>query len=266
MADAVPNSSEAIRERSGVVASLLAQKGEMLLQFCHGSLGSLDWRLTTLVAEDSDCSQSMVTLHFMSSEENLFKRGRFYQPRLPSLKILRISPSLIAILKISLHNSSTVAVSAQRRSSASAEPVSGNLWIIIFKRYNIQNKSCGYSFSRVSSAHECDIQTGGHDDSEEGRAMLSNSLNVYRLLQILTVSFVGAAPLQFNVFLFEYSHCTKFFFLDRIVYVKPSKHSFFPPRAVEINSMCQNPNLPHVLINKKIDLFCVARMTFRQFI
>ena len=47
------NSSEAIRERYGVVASLLAEKGEMLLQFCHGSLGSLDWRLTALVAEDT---------------------------------------------------------------------------------------------------------------------------------------------------------------------------------------------------------------------
>ena len=62
MADAVPNSSEAIRERSGVVASLLAEKGETLLQFCHGSLGSLDWRLTALVAENSDCSQRLVTL------------------------------------------------------------------------------------------------------------------------------------------------------------------------------------------------------------
>jgi len=63
MADAVPNSSEAIRERSGVVASLLAEKGETLLQLCHGSLGSLDCRLTALVAEDSDCSQRLVTLH-----------------------------------------------------------------------------------------------------------------------------------------------------------------------------------------------------------
>jgi len=62
MADAVPNSSEAIRERSGIVASLLAENGEMFLQFCHGSLGSLDWRLTMLVAEDSDCSQRLVTL------------------------------------------------------------------------------------------------------------------------------------------------------------------------------------------------------------
>jgi len=53
MADAVPNSSVAIRERSGVVASLLAEKGETLLRFCHGSLGSLDWRLTALVAEDT---------------------------------------------------------------------------------------------------------------------------------------------------------------------------------------------------------------------
>jgi len=58
----VPNSSEAIMERSGVVASLLAEKGETLLQFCHGSLGSLYWRLTALVAEDSDCSQRLVTL------------------------------------------------------------------------------------------------------------------------------------------------------------------------------------------------------------
>jgi len=50
----VPNSSEAIRERSGVVASLLAEKSETLLQFFHGSLGSLlDWRLTALVAEDT---------------------------------------------------------------------------------------------------------------------------------------------------------------------------------------------------------------------
>ena len=48
MADAVPYSSEAIRERSGVVASLLAEKGETLLQFFHGSLGSLDWRLSAL--------------------------------------------------------------------------------------------------------------------------------------------------------------------------------------------------------------------------
>ena len=62
MADAVPNSSEAIRERSGVVASLLAEKGETLLQFSHGSLGSNDRRLTALVAEDSDCSQRLVTL------------------------------------------------------------------------------------------------------------------------------------------------------------------------------------------------------------
>jgi len=36
------------RERSGVVASLLAEKGKTLLQFCHGSLGSLDWRLSAL--------------------------------------------------------------------------------------------------------------------------------------------------------------------------------------------------------------------------
>jgi len=62
MADTVPNSSEAIRERFGVVASLLTEKGETLVQFCHGSLGSLDWRLTALVAEDSDCSQRLVTL------------------------------------------------------------------------------------------------------------------------------------------------------------------------------------------------------------
>jgi len=62
MADAVPNSSDAIRERFGIVASLLTEKGEMLLRFCHGSLGSLDWRLTALVADDSDCSQRLVTL------------------------------------------------------------------------------------------------------------------------------------------------------------------------------------------------------------
>jgi len=62
MADAVLNSSEAIWERSGVVASFLAEKVETLLHFFHGSLGSLDWRLTALVAEDSDCSQRLVTL------------------------------------------------------------------------------------------------------------------------------------------------------------------------------------------------------------
>jgi len=48
MADAVPKSSEAIGERSGVVVSLLAEKGETLVQFFHGSLGSLDWRLPAL--------------------------------------------------------------------------------------------------------------------------------------------------------------------------------------------------------------------------
>ena len=49
----MPNSSEAIRERSGVVASLLAEKGETLLRFFHGSLGSLDCRLTAMVTEDT---------------------------------------------------------------------------------------------------------------------------------------------------------------------------------------------------------------------
>jgi len=72
MADAVPNSSEAVRERSGVVASLLAEKGETLLYFFHGSLGSLDWRLSALEGGGKNFTlaiglrQSIIVVHCSS--------------------------------------------------------------------------------------------------------------------------------------------------------------------------------------------------------